>query len=481
MTCKCKHYNLVNVLHMIKPLLSFIPDVVQPDRPSTFYERFIWTSFAILIYMIASQVPLFGIISNDKADPFYWMRMMMASNRGTLMDLGISPVVTASMIMQFFTMSEIIKVDFSIKEDKILHGAATRLISIIMTAGQAIVQVYTGFYGQPKELGTVYCLLLIVQLIFSGLIIILLDELLQKGYGLGNGVNLFVAANVCENIIWKAFSPKVFFTGRGIEFEGSVIAFFHLLFVRKNKFEALYEIFFRQNLPNMFSFVSTILIFVLVIYLQQLKIELTTESTQVRGQTSKYPIKLLYTSTTPIYMQNLFVSHFCTISRLLFKWYPNSKIVKLIGTWSSEGTGRMHPIKGLAYLVFPPENIFEAFKRPFYFMLYLIIMFVSAAILCRAWIDVSDLSPAQAAKQLKRNNMTLKGHRGLKTEETMRKYIPTAALLGGLCTSLVVLLSNLLDTIGSGTNIFLATSIVYQYMELFAKETARLNGLHFIE
>lgn len=108
-------------------------------------------------------------------------------------------------------------------------------------------------------------------------------------------------------------------------------------------------------------------------------------------------------------------------------------------------------------------------------------MFVSAGILCRAWIDVSDLSPAQAAKQLKRNNMTLKGHRGLKTEETMRKYIPTAALLGGLCTCLVVLLSNLFDTIGSGTNIFLATSIVYQYLELFAKETARMNGMNFIE
>lgn len=39
-------------------------------------------------------------MSSDSADPFYWLRVIMASNRGTLMELGISPIVTSSMIMQ---------------------------------------------------------------------------------------------------------------------------------------------------------------------------------------------------------------------------------------------------------------------------------------------------------------------------------------------------------------------------------------------
>ncbi|WUR02858.1 protein transport protein SEC61 subunit 1 (SC61A) [Vairimorpha necatrix] len=447
----------------------------------TFQEKFIWTTLAILIYMIASQVPLFGIIASEQADPFYWMRMMMASSRGTLMDLGISPVITSSMIMQFFTMSELIKVDFSIKEDKILYGALGRLISIILTVGQAAVQVFTGFYGKPKDLGLTYCSILIIQLIFSGIIIILLDELLQKGYGLGNGVNLFIAANVCESIVWKAFSPKVFFTGRGIEFEGSVIALFHLLIVRPNKLSALHEIMFRQNLPNLFTFLVTVALFVFVIYLQGLRVELTTESTQVRGQTGKYPIKLLYTSTSPVIYQNYIVSYFCTISRLLYKWKPTNKLVRFLGVWDTVKTGRLNALRGISYYISPPESVFDIYRRPVYFFIYLAITFISCALMSRAWVEVGGGTPSNCASNLKKNRMTLKGIRESNMEFVFSKYIPSAALLSGFFTCLVVLLSNLFDTIGSGSNVFLATSIIYQYLELFAKETAKKSGMSFID
>ena len=49
----------------------------------------------------------------------------------------------------------------------------------------------------------------------AGLIVLLLDELLQKGYGLGSGISLFIATNICETIVWKAFSPTTVNTGRG--------------------------------------------------------------------------------------------------------------------------------------------------------------------------------------------------------------------------------------------------------------------------
>ena len=79
------------------------------------------------------------------------------------------------------------------------------------------------------------CLLLIVQLVLAGLVVILLDELLQKGYGLGSGISLFIATNVCESIIWKAFSPTTINTGRGPEFEGAVISLYAVLPARRER------------------------------------------------------------------------------------------------------------------------------------------------------------------------------------------------------------------------------------------------------
>ena len=84
-----------------------------------------------------------------------------------------------------------------------------------MTLGQAVVQVTTGFYGDPSELGAGICLILVLQLFLGGVIVILLDELLQKGYGLGSGISLFIATNICESVVWKAFSPTTYNTGKG--------------------------------------------------------------------------------------------------------------------------------------------------------------------------------------------------------------------------------------------------------------------------
>src|SRR6266436_9220492 len=127
------------------------------------------------------------------------------------------------------------------------------VFALIISLGQATVYVLTGLYGQPRDLGAGVCLLLILQLVFAALLVILLDELLQKGYGLGSGISLFIATNICESIIWKAFSPTTINTGRGPEFEGAVIALFHLLFTWPNKQRALQEAFYRQNLPNIMN------------------------------------------------------------------------------------------------------------------------------------------------------------------------------------------------------------------------------------
>lgn len=142
------------------------------------------------------------------------------------------------------------------------------VFGMVITVGQSIVYVMTGMYGEPSDIGAGVCLIIIIQLFVAGLIVLLLDELLQKGYGLGSGISLFIATNICETIVWKSFSPTTVNTGRGTEFEGAVIALFHLLATRQDKVRALREAFYRQNLPNLTNLMATILIFGVVIYFQ---------------------------------------------------------------------------------------------------------------------------------------------------------------------------------------------------------------------
>ena len=89
------------------------------------------------------------------------------------------------------------------------------MFGLIITIGQATAYVFSGMYGDVKDLGAGNSLLIVLQLFMAGIIVLLLDELLQKGYGLGSGISLFIATNICEQIIWKAFSPTTINTGRG--------------------------------------------------------------------------------------------------------------------------------------------------------------------------------------------------------------------------------------------------------------------------
>lgn len=202
-----------------------------------------------------------------------------------------------------------------------------------MTLGHAVVQVVGGFYGNPSDLGAGICLILILQLFLAGVIVILLDELLQKGYGLGSGISLFIATNICENIIWKAFSPTTYNTGKGTEFEGAVIALFHLLVTRSDKTRALKEAFYRSNLPNIMNLLATFLVFLVVIYLQGFRVEIPVKSARFRGQQGTYPIKLFYTSNMPIMLQSALVSHLYFASQFLYSKFPTNFLVRLLGVW----------------------------------------------------------------------------------------------------------------------------------------------------
>ncbi|KAG5546093.1 hypothetical protein RHGRI_018313 [Rhododendron griersonianum] len=232
------------------------------------------------------------------------MRVILASNRGTVMELGITPIVTSGLVMQLLAGSKIIEVDNNVREDRALLNGAQKLLGILIAIGEAVADVLSGMYGSVNQLGVGNAILIILQLCFAGIIVICLDELLQKDYGLGSGLSLFIATNICESVIWKAFSPTTINSGRGVEFEGAIIALFHLLITQTDKVRALREAFYRQNLPNVTNLLGTVLIFLVVIYFQGFRVVLPVRSKNARGQQGSYPIKLFYTSNMPIILQS---------------------------------------------------------------------------------------------------------------------------------------------------------------------------------
>merc|ERR1711939_512156 len=467
-------------LNLIKPVMCIIPEVSSPDRRIPFREKILWTSISLFVFLVCCQIPLYGIMTSKSADPFYWMRVILASNRGTLMELGISPIVTSGMVMQLLAGAKIIDVDQSLKEDRVLFSGAQKLFGMLITLGEAVAYVVSGMYGDVKDLGAGNAILIIMQLFFAGVIVIVLDELLQKGYGLGSGISLFIATNICENIVWKAFSPSTMNTGKGTEFEGAVIALFHLLIAKSDKVSALKEAFYRQNLPNVTNLLATVLVFIIVIYFQGFRVDLPVKSQKQRGQQGSYPIKLFYTSNIPIILQTALVSNLYFFSQLLYKRYRDNIFVNLLGQWRElDYTAQSVPVGGLAYYVSPPANLSEIVEDPLHALVYLSFMITACALFSKTWIDVSGSAPSDVHKQLVDQQMTLMGYRQTEMKKVLRRYIPIAAAFGGCCIGALTVIADFMGAIGSGTGILLAVTIIYQYFEIFMKENAGEGAAFF--
>eukprot|EP00163_Fabomonas_tropica_P029477 TRINITY_DN632_c0_g1_i1.p1 TRINITY_DN632_c0_g1~~TRINITY_DN632_c0_g1_i1.p1 ORF type:complete len:475 (-),score=168.36 TRINITY_DN632_c0_g1_i1:234-1658(-) len=465
-------------LHLVRPFQAFLPEVKTPERKVPFREKVLWTVISLFIFLVCCQVPLYGIKPTKSSDPFYWMRVILASNRGTLMELGISPIVTSSMVMQLLAGAKIVEVDQGLKADRELFQAAQKLLGLLITLFEAIAYVFSGMYGDVKDLGAGNAILIIIQLFLAGVIVICLDELLQKGYGLGSGISLFIATNICETIIWKALSPTTINQGRGTEFEGALVALLYLLVTKQNKVSALKEAFYRAHLPNVSQLMATVLVFVVVIYFQGFRVDLPVSYTRQRGSGS-YPIKLFYTSNIPIILQTALVSNLYFFSQLLYKRYGGNFLVNLLGQWEElqgpGAAGQSIPIGGLSYYVSPPRDFSDIANDPFHAIFYVVFILTACALFSKTWIEVSGQSAKEVAKNFEEQRMQLKGHRQSNVVKELNRYIPTAAAFGGMCIGALSVTADFMGAIGSGTGILLAVTIIYQYFEMFAKEGSDLD------
>jgi protein transport protein SEC61 subunit alpha len=442
-------------LTLFRPLVNFVPEVAAPITKVTFQDKLLWTVGTLFIFLVCCQIPLYGIAHTQSKDPFYWMRVILASNRGSLMELGISPIITSGTIMTVLSGAKLIDYDPKIAEDKQLFNCAQKLFGILITIASAISIVASGSYGTLESLGAGNAILIIFQLFAAGMIILLLDEMLTKGYGLGSGISLFIATNICESIIWKSFSP-ITTSGSNEGFEGAILAAIYLLFTKTNKLAALEEAFYREGQANLSNLLGTVVVFLIVVQFQGWKVNIPIKNSQ-----EPFAIKLFYTSNMPVIIQTSITSSLLFFSKILFERYPGNFLIKLLGEWKTD-TYQQLPKSGLVYYISHRNNIKE---DPLQFFVYCLFMLTSCAVFARFWIELSGQSFGNIKKQLQSSGAEMEP----KNIELLKKYIPVAAGFGGICIGLLSILADCMGAIGSGTGILLAVTIIYQYYEVLKK------------
>eukprot|EP00916_Digyalum_oweni_P020907 GHVL01034807.1.p1 GENE.GHVL01034807.1~~GHVL01034807.1.p1 ORF type:complete len:460 (-),score=50.69 GHVL01034807.1:719-2098(-) len=454
---------------IVKYIMPIVPEVRSPARRISLREKVMWTMGVLLLYLLFSKIPIYGA-NHVESMCSGWTCLIIGTSRGTLLELGISYTFTSTMLIQFLAGYKYIKLPQNTKEDRAIYSGTQKLFGIFICLFQAILSLVFGYFGQLTDIGAVNSILIIIQLLFTGILIILFDELLQKGYGLGSGISLFIATNICQSIVWKAFSPYTINTANGIEYEGAVIALFHNLILKSDKVLALQLAFYRSYAPNITSLLGTVVMFFIVIYFQGFRIDLGVTNQKVRGQHGSYPIKLFYTSNIAIILQTAVVSNFYFFSQILNKRFESNFIVNLIGQWNETGV----PVAGLAYYMSPPLGIWGLIRDPVHVIIYIIFFVVSCAIFSKAWIDVSGSAARDVAKKLRDQQMGIRGYRDTSLVQVLQRYIPTAAVFGGVSVALLAVIGDFLVA-GCGSGILLAVTIIYQYFESLHKELANVS------
>ncbi|KAF8693444.1 hypothetical protein HU200_038840 [Digitaria exilis] len=460
-------------LDLIRPLASRMPSVRRPDREVSFHHRALYTGLSVSIFMVCSHLPLYGVrYASMGADPLYWLRSILSSNRGTLMELGVGPVVTAGTLFQLASTSGLLRFDHNVREDRDLADGARKVLALVIALGEAAAHVLLGMYG--PHVGALNGVLIVLQLISATAVVVYLDDVLEKGYGLkgsSSAISLFSAANTCGKVFWQAFSPVTVNTGRGPEFEGVVLAVAHRALTRTSSARAVVATLLRRHLPNATNLAATFLVLLAAVYLEGVQMLVPLTSRDRRGRRGTFPIKLLYTSTMPIVLYTAVVSALYLVSQLLhYSRLGGTLLVRLLGVWA-EASHAAVPVGGLAYYVTPPASFAG---DPVHALVYVALMLASCALLAQGWVVASESSARDVARRIADQRMGLPGRRDGATYAELRRYIPTAAALGGLCVGALTIFADMTGVIGTGTGIMLAATAVYNLVKSVEKEDEAL-------
>ena len=496
-------------LYALHRFVDTYPTITKPERHVRFNEKLWTTTLVLIIYFAMTNVMIWGL-SGQALDLFSGFRSIMAGASGTIMHLGIGPIVTGSIIMQLFAGAKIIRLDLQDSEDKAMYQGVQKLLVLLMIPIESIPQTY-GFLDPTEALITNYGMgwanfVIVAQLFAGSYLVFLLDELVSK-WGIGSGISLFIAAGVAQSTFVGTLSPMPATSGMDYSLQnppsGTLPMIFYMFreasnaeMISQNGFETI----LLTHVNPVAALFSSVVVFLVVAYAESSKLELPLTHGKVRGHRGKYPIRLVYASNIPVILMAALLANI-NMFTLLFWNHPTLQKTPILGKegWGSMseyiGTyepGSSTPSGGFAWyssmvngvndwlipLLNQQGDIYghSLWQIGGHVIFYVTLMTVGSMVFAKFWIDTTNMGSKDVAKQIERTGMQIPGFRKnpLVLERILERYIPPVTYFSGAFVGLLAAGADLLGTVGNatGTGLLLAVGIILRTYEQIQKEQA---------
>lgn len=429
-------------------ILQYIPEVKGPTQKHlSFRQKLKWTGMILLIFFILGAVPLVGLGENALAQ-FEYLSVVLGASFGSIISLGIGPIVTASIVLQLLNGAGILSMDLTTHEGKSKFQGTQKLLTYFFIVLEAGIYVLMG--GLSPSAG-VPAIVLILQLCVGGLLIVFLDDVINK-WGFGSGTSLFIAAGVSQQIFIQAFSPLHPAQGGVINTDAYVGAVPQL-------FNALSAGLPQEAALALGAIISTLVIFGIVVFAQSMKVEIPLSFGRIRGHGIRWPLNFVYTNVIPVILVSALVANIQLFGQLLANkginalnalvpYITNTNILAHI----SQGTlTPLIMIQSLTYMLF----------------------FIALSVIFSwFWMQTSGLDPKSQAKQMMSSGLQIPGFRkdARVLERLLKKYIYPLTIMGGIFIGLLASVANMTGAFGSGTGLLLTVMIIYKLYEDVAKQ-----------
>jgi len=442
-------------------LIRNLPEVAGPQqRRLSFKEKLKWTGIVLVLFFILGLIPLFGLGENA-LQQFEFLSIILGAKFGSIISLGIGPIVTASIVLQLLNGSGLLKFELTTEDGKKRFQGTQKLLAFVFIIFEAAIYVFMGGLAPAAELaGTSLFsqlqLLLVFQLFLGGTLILFMDEVISK-WGFGSGISLFIAAGVSEQIFIRAFSPLPSPANPNIA-TGAIPALFQSLSAGDPITAAL----------MLAALISTVLVFVLSVYGQAMKIEIPLSFGRVRGHGIRWPLSFIYTSNIPVILIAAFMANIQLWARLLQNWgWP------ILGTFIGNT-----PASGLVAWLSSPDVVGKLIKGSLTFpdvahsLVYLLIMIGGAVVFSIFWVQTSGMDARSQAKQIMSSGLQIPGFRKDQRvlEKLLNRYIWPLTVMGAITVGFLAGFADLTGALSRGTGILLAVMIVYKLYEEIAKQ-----------
>ena len=449
-------------LFALKPIIDRWPAVSKPEGHVPFRTKILWTVLCLIIYYILTQVMIYGI-SGTVIDLFAGYRFIMAGASGSIMHLGIGPIVTASIILQLFVGAKIIKLDLTKDEDKGIYQGTQKILVIVMILVEAIPQVFG--YLHPSDTlikmvgGLGADIIIIAQLFMGAMLVFFMDELISK-WGIGSGISLFIAAGVSESIFYGLFNWLPINSKEAMSLTNppaGVIPGTYYMATQMSINDIMsygYEYMFigRGQVNSIIALIGTIFIFFIVVYAESSRIELPLAHEKVRGARGRYPIRLIYASNIPVILMAALLAN---INMFAFLFYTNPSLRNIpfiggqgwIGAYDITSSNPSHPLYGGAWYLSNPNGVASwllpileggygghaAWQFALKVIIYLAVMIIGSIFFAKFWIETTDMGASAVAKQIQNSGMQIPGFRRDPRilTKVLERYIPVVTVIGG--------------------------------------------------